>query len=290
MQYLNCLRRLPGNGVPSGPGYAGPASLWAGWCRLRHWCHRLHTAAMGCGPRDDLRNGRNDARTLDRAVRPAAGAHLRSRAGGLDADVTGATPAPRPVRARPPRGRGQPRCRVCGLRRRSRRSRSAARSSAISGATTPTGCSCAGSAGRCCGIAAAAGPAVAGRGGAGDREHDPHPRGPKLGRRPGPHAGDADACRGRAVPVERPGRRRSNICHGTLILARNLRRTTTSTAALLRYNGWVRGTNTPDCRRYPSRGRARRRRAARAAGRDHAGGAGGQVAAQAGPREPRAQE
>lgn len=43
----------------------------------------------------------------------------------------------------------------------------------------------------------------------------------------------------------------SNICHGTLILARNLRATSTSTAALLRYNGCVRGTNTPDCRRYP---------------------------------------
>jgi len=44
----------------------------------------------------------------------------------------------------------------------------------------------------------------------------------------------------------------SNICHGTLILARNLRATQTSTAALLRYNGCVRGTNTPDCGRYPS--------------------------------------
>ncbi len=49
----------------------------------------------------------------------------------------------------------------------------------------------------------------------------------------------------------------SNICHGTLILARNLRRTTTSTAALLRYNGCVHGTNTPDCQRYPSRVLAR---------------------------------
>ena len=49
----------------------------------------------------------------------------------------------------------------------------------------------------------------------------------------------------------------SNICHGTLILARNLRRTSSSTAALLRYNGCVRGTNTPDRRRYPSRVLAR---------------------------------
>jgi soluble lytic murein transglycosylase-like protein len=45
----------------------------------------------------------------------------------------------------------------------------------------------------------------------------------------------------------------SNICHGTLILARNLRRTPTTSTALLRYNGCVRGTNTPDCHRYPSK-------------------------------------
>jgi len=44
----------------------------------------------------------------------------------------------------------------------------------------------------------------------------------------------------------------SNICHGTLILARNLQATRTPTAALLRYNGCVRGTNTPNCGRYPS--------------------------------------
>jgi soluble lytic murein transglycosylase-like protein len=49
----------------------------------------------------------------------------------------------------------------------------------------------------------------------------------------------------------------SNICHGTLILARNLRRTHTTAAALLRYNGCVRGTNTPDCHRYPSKVLAR---------------------------------
>jgi soluble lytic murein transglycosylase-like protein len=49
----------------------------------------------------------------------------------------------------------------------------------------------------------------------------------------------------------------SNICHGTLILARNLRMTSTSVAALLRYNGCVRGTNTPDCHRYPGRVLAR---------------------------------
>jgi len=49
----------------------------------------------------------------------------------------------------------------------------------------------------------------------------------------------------------------SNICHGTMILARNLRRTPTTRAALLRYNGCVRGTNTPDCHRYPSKVLAR---------------------------------
>jgi soluble lytic murein transglycosylase-like protein len=49
----------------------------------------------------------------------------------------------------------------------------------------------------------------------------------------------------------------SNICHGTLILARNLRGTNSSVTALLRYNGCVRGTNTPDCRRYPGRVLAR---------------------------------
>ena len=55
----------------------------------------------------------------------------------------------------------------------------------------------------------------------------------------------------------------SNICHGTLILARNLRATSTSTAALLRYNGCVRGTNTPDCHRYPGRVLARASRVRR---------------------------
>jgi len=65
------------------------------------------------------------------------------------------------------------------------------------------------------------------------------------------HAG-AELCRSSdLVDVD------SNICHGTLILARNLRRTSSSTAALLRYNGCVRGSNTPDCRRYPSRVLAR---------------------------------
>jgi len=49
----------------------------------------------------------------------------------------------------------------------------------------------------------------------------------------------------------------SNICHGTMILARNLRATRSPAAALLRYNGCVRGTNTPDCHRYPAKVLAR---------------------------------
>jgi soluble lytic murein transglycosylase-like protein len=49
----------------------------------------------------------------------------------------------------------------------------------------------------------------------------------------------------------------SNICHGTMVLARNLRATRSPAAALLRYNGCVRGTNTPDCHRYPAKVLAR---------------------------------
>ena len=49
----------------------------------------------------------------------------------------------------------------------------------------------------------------------------------------------------------------SNICHGTRILSWNLRRTGSPFAALLRYNGCVKGTNTPDCRQYPVRVMAR---------------------------------
>jgi soluble lytic murein transglycosylase-like protein len=49
----------------------------------------------------------------------------------------------------------------------------------------------------------------------------------------------------------------SNICHGTRILSWNLRTTKSSFVALLRYNGCVKGTNTPDCHRYPVRVLAR---------------------------------
>lgn len=44
----------------------------------------------------------------------------------------------------------------------------------------------------------------------------------------------------------------SNICHGVAILADNLKSSKTLPAALLGYNGCVRGTNTPDCWRYPT--------------------------------------
>ena len=43
----------------------------------------------------------------------------------------------------------------------------------------------------------------------------------------------------------------SNICHGASILQLYLRRTRSVTVALRRYNGCVRGANTPRCERYP---------------------------------------
>jgi hypothetical protein len=42
----------------------------------------------------------------------------------------------------------------------------------------------------------------------------------------------------------------ANICHGVRILADNLKHSRNLPTALLRYNGCVRGTNTPDCHRY----------------------------------------
>ncbi len=45
----------------------------------------------------------------------------------------------------------------------------------------------------------------------------------------------------------------SNICHGVAVLAENLGRSKTLPQALLGYNGCVRGTNTPDCWRYPTK-------------------------------------
>jgi soluble lytic murein transglycosylase-like protein len=45
----------------------------------------------------------------------------------------------------------------------------------------------------------------------------------------------------------------SNICHGARLLKQLVRRTGSVPAALRRYNGCVRGRNTPRCYRYPSR-------------------------------------
>ena len=45
----------------------------------------------------------------------------------------------------------------------------------------------------------------------------------------------------------------SNICHGARILHLYLVRSRSVTVALRRYNGCVRGTNTPRCHRYPTR-------------------------------------
>lgn len=52
----------------------------------------------------------------------------------------------------------------------------------------------------------------------------------------------------------------SNICHGVAVLADNLSGARNLPQALLSYNGCVRGTNTPDCHRYPRvvYGRARK--------------------------------
>ncbi len=50
----------------------------------------------------------------------------------------------------------------------------------------------------------------------------------------------------------------TNICLGARVFAQNLDRTGGDIrAALLRYNGCVTGSNTPDCRKYPSRVLAR---------------------------------
>jgi soluble lytic murein transglycosylase-like protein len=45
----------------------------------------------------------------------------------------------------------------------------------------------------------------------------------------------------------------SNICHGARLLKHLVRRTGSIPAALKRYNGCVRGRNTPRCYRYPTR-------------------------------------
>jgi soluble lytic murein transglycosylase-like protein len=45
----------------------------------------------------------------------------------------------------------------------------------------------------------------------------------------------------------------TNICHGASILKHMVRRTKSVSLALKRYNGCVRGRNTPRCHRYPGR-------------------------------------
>jgi soluble lytic murein transglycosylase-like protein len=58
------------------------------------------------------------------------------------------------------------------------------------------------------------------------------------------HAGKWGCPSGDLLDIE------SNICHGVRILADDLRQSHSLPAALLRYNGCVRGTNTPDCYLY----------------------------------------
>ena len=61
------------------------------------------------------------------------------------------------------------------------------------------------------------------------------------------HRGNWAACRPDLESID------SNICHGAQIFASYLRRSGGDVdRALLRYNGCVRGTNTPDCHGYPS--------------------------------------
>jgi hypothetical protein len=45
----------------------------------------------------------------------------------------------------------------------------------------------------------------------------------------------------------------ANICHGVAILAEYMGKTKTVEKALLRYNGCVRGANTPNCHTYPNK-------------------------------------
>ena len=45
----------------------------------------------------------------------------------------------------------------------------------------------------------------------------------------------------------------SNICHGASILQDNVRNSPNMRTALLRYNGCVRGSNTPGCHSYPDK-------------------------------------
>ena len=59
------------------------------------------------------------------------------------------------------------------------------------------------------------------------------------------HKGQWKACPGSLDGIE------SNICYGAQIFRDYLRQTGNVETALLRYNGCVRGTNTPNCHLYP---------------------------------------
>jgi soluble lytic murein transglycosylase-like protein len=61
------------------------------------------------------------------------------------------------------------------------------------------------------------------------------------------HAGEYDCDSTDLLQVE------ANICHGARVLGHYLKRTGNLRRALLRYNGCVSGTHTPNCRRYPSK-------------------------------------
>ncbi len=61
------------------------------------------------------------------------------------------------------------------------------------------------------------------------------------------HVGNYRCLSGDLLNVE------ANICHGTRLLQMHLRRTKSLEAALRRYNGCVRGRNTPRCQNYPVR-------------------------------------
>lgn len=61
------------------------------------------------------------------------------------------------------------------------------------------------------------------------------------------HAGEYDCDSDDLLQVE------ANICHGARVFGYYLKRTGNVRRALLRYNGCVSGSNTPNCRRYPSK-------------------------------------
>lgn len=61
------------------------------------------------------------------------------------------------------------------------------------------------------------------------------------------HAGEFDCESDDLMQVE------SNICHGAHVFSRYLSRSGNVQSALLRYNGCVASTNTPNCHRYPAK-------------------------------------